>query len=422
MHQQERAALVDQQEKFVRDLREQHDQTIQQILMEKDVENSKCTESFKKQLNEVQLELLNNRQHMINTEAQWRKRLEEQEQRESGEMMRMREAFQDELASVKSDLSTAHAAMGGLGAMSMADGRRGGAVGTVTVGGGGGAGMPPGLDGVDSSDSADHKVRSLSLLMEEAKKESRWLRERNQELERVVEALRKTIMRQAELSSQRQDQQGTGPGQRPPSHAFRGGRQQFQEHPSSYGTSAGFPAGSPGSGWRQGCRRGGQGRGSLALAAAAAAAAAATRRRGSCSCGRGQGTTRRRRLPSGSPAAAAAAAAVGPGSLDWAVGGCRGGGYQPRGHERSLSLAPDAAARGRGTRSRPQVHHPRRLRRQPPLPPAGQRDLIHGNHAGAPAERRQPPQPRQQQQQGRRRWWARRSRGCRAARGRRGGG
>lgn len=35
-----------------------------------DVENSKCTESFKKQLNEVQLELLNNRQHMINTEAQ----------------------------------------------------------------------------------------------------------------------------------------------------------------------------------------------------------------------------------------------------------------------------------------------------------------------------------------------------------------
>ncbi|CAM9426510.1 unnamed protein product, partial [Ectocarpus sp. 12 AP-2014] len=208
MHQQERAALIDQQEKFVRDLREQHDQTIQQILTEKDVENSKCTESFKKQLNEVQLELLNNRQHMINTEAQWRKRLEEQEQRESGEMMRMREAFQGELASVKSDLSTAHAAIGGLGAMGMADGRRGGAVGTVTGGGGGGAGMPPGLDGVDSSDSADHKVRSLSLLVEEAKKESRWLRERNQELERVVEALRKTIMRQAELSSQRQDQQG----------------------------------------------------------------------------------------------------------------------------------------------------------------------------------------------------------------------
>lgn len=36
----------------------------------------------------------------------------------------------------------------------------------------------------------------------------RWLRDRNQELERVVEALRKTIMRQAELSSQRQDHQG----------------------------------------------------------------------------------------------------------------------------------------------------------------------------------------------------------------------
>ncbi|CAM9923006.1 unnamed protein product, partial [Ectocarpus sp. 12 AP-2014] len=200
MHQQERAALIDQQEK-VGAAGLVHHRNIQQILTEKDVENSKCTESFKKQLNEVQLELLNNRQHMINTEAQWRKRLEEQEQRESGEMMRMREAFQGELASVKSDLSTAHAAIGGLGAMGMADGRRGGAVGTVTGGGGGGAGMPPGLDGVDSSDSADHKVRSLSLLVEEAKKESRWLRERNQELERVVEALRKTIMRQAELSS-----------------------------------------------------------------------------------------------------------------------------------------------------------------------------------------------------------------------------
>lgn len=46
------------------------------------------------------------------------------------------------------------------------------------------------------------------MLVEDARKEVRWFRERNQELERVVEALRKTIMRQAELSSQRQDQQG----------------------------------------------------------------------------------------------------------------------------------------------------------------------------------------------------------------------
>lgn len=52
------------------------------------------------------------------------------------------------------------------------------------------------------------QVRSLRLLLDESKKESRWVRERNQELERVVEALRKTIMRQAELASQRQDQQG----------------------------------------------------------------------------------------------------------------------------------------------------------------------------------------------------------------------
>ncbi|CAM9654579.1 unnamed protein product, partial [Hapterophycus canaliculatus] len=96
MHQQERAALVDQHQKLVRDLREQHDQAIQQILVEKDVENSKSSEAFKKQLNEVQLELLNNRQHMINTEAQWRKRLEEQDQRENAEVLRMRESFQEQ--------------------------------------------------------------------------------------------------------------------------------------------------------------------------------------------------------------------------------------------------------------------------------------------------------------------------------------
>lgn len=47
-------------------------------------------------------------------------------------------------------------------------------------------------------------------MLEESKKECRYVRDRNQELDRVVEALRKTIMRQAELSSQRQDhpQQG----------------------------------------------------------------------------------------------------------------------------------------------------------------------------------------------------------------------
>lgn len=53
-----------------------------------------------------------------------------------------------------------------------------------------------------------NEVRSLTLQLEEGKKEARWMRERNQELERVVEALRKTIMRQADLSSQRVEQQG----------------------------------------------------------------------------------------------------------------------------------------------------------------------------------------------------------------------
>lgn len=55
------------------------------------------------------------------------------------------------------------------------------------------------------------QVRSMTLLLEESRKEARWVRDRNQELERVVEALRKTIMRQADLSSQRQDQPGGVP-------------------------------------------------------------------------------------------------------------------------------------------------------------------------------------------------------------------
>lgn len=38
--------------------------------MSQDLEFNKMSEGYKKQLNEVQLELLNNRQHMINTEAQ----------------------------------------------------------------------------------------------------------------------------------------------------------------------------------------------------------------------------------------------------------------------------------------------------------------------------------------------------------------
>lgn len=42
------------------------------VLREQDLEFNKMSEGYKKQLNEVQLELLNNRQHMINTEAQVR--------------------------------------------------------------------------------------------------------------------------------------------------------------------------------------------------------------------------------------------------------------------------------------------------------------------------------------------------------------
>lgn len=52
-------------------------------------------------------------------------------------------------------------------------------------------------------------------MLEESKKEYRYVKERNQEMERVVEALRKTIMRQAELSSQRQDHHQQGQSAEP---------------------------------------------------------------------------------------------------------------------------------------------------------------------------------------------------------------
>jgi hypothetical protein len=43
-------------------MREQHDLALQQVIQEKDAEYHKAAETHKKQLNDVQLELLNNRQ------------------------------------------------------------------------------------------------------------------------------------------------------------------------------------------------------------------------------------------------------------------------------------------------------------------------------------------------------------------------
>ncbi|CAM9948748.1 unnamed protein product, partial [Choristocarpus tenellus] len=70
-------------------------------------------EAYKKQLNDVQLELLNNRQHMINTEAQWRKRVEEVETRERLEVARVKSQAQNDAAAAKSALEGMNSGVGG---------------------------------------------------------------------------------------------------------------------------------------------------------------------------------------------------------------------------------------------------------------------------------------------------------------------
>ncbi|CAM9119955.1 unnamed protein product [Chrysoparadoxa australica] len=78
----QQAEIAHQAQEALVTIREQRDLVMQQVIQEKDAEYSKMVEGYKKQLNDVQLELLNNRQHTLNTEAQWRRRLEDAEQRE----------------------------------------------------------------------------------------------------------------------------------------------------------------------------------------------------------------------------------------------------------------------------------------------------------------------------------------------------
>ncbi|KAG5175462.1 hypothetical protein JKP88DRAFT_265792 [Tribonema minus] len=196
----EAAALRDETNRVLANMREQHDLALQQVIQEKDAEHHKAAEMFKKSLNDSQLELLNNRQHMINTEAQWRRRLEEVEQRERAEVARIKDHYEGLLARAKSETA---AALEGLGS-AVAAGAAAGNLDGVHSGGAGGEGTQ-----VSAADS--EKIRSLAVLLEESRKEAKWLRDRTSESERIIEALRKTIMRQAELSSQRDNAHAAGP-------------------------------------------------------------------------------------------------------------------------------------------------------------------------------------------------------------------
>ncbi|CAM9408908.1 unnamed protein product, partial [Discosporangium mesarthrocarpum] len=227
---EEKEAMRTRHSKELETLREQHDQAMQQLLLEKDGEYHKMAEGFKKQLNDVQLELLNNRQHIINTESQWRKRVEEVETREKVELARMKGKYKDhygeQLARAKSEAAAANAALEGMSSgLTIApegmDRRSSGPSVSPSLQGYNGT-RAEGADGMGIGVGEDPKLRSLALMLEESKKESRSLRDRNQELERVVEALRKTIMRQAELSSQRQEHQHQHQQAHRPPHGPRG--------------------------------------------------------------------------------------------------------------------------------------------------------------------------------------------------------
>ncbi|CAN0106496.1 unnamed protein product, partial [Phaeothamnion confervicola] len=126
--------------------------------------------------------------------------LQDVEQRERAEMARVKDHYGQLLQRARSEAVAAHTALesGGGGAMTLAGGAGG------AVGGAGGGGT--------ATVREAERARSLELLLDESRKEGRWLRDRYSEMERVVEALRKTIMRQAELSSQRQDYPAPGGG------------------------------------------------------------------------------------------------------------------------------------------------------------------------------------------------------------------
>eukprot|EP00953_Heterococcus_sp_UTEX-ZZ885_P029517 15662-Heterococcus_DN1.PRE.1 len=238
--------------KAIATMREQHDLALQQVIQEKDAEYHKAAETHKKQLNDVQLELLNNRQvrattvvavnkhfvvqlvciinstnyellctssaatataiatpyavlramlthyytvprcccvywgaqHMINTEAQWRRRVEDVEQRERAEVARTKEHFEGLLARAKSETA---AALEGLGSAVAAGAAAGNLDAYTNSSSGGGEGGGSGSGTLQLAAGEGDKIRSLALLLEESRKEARWLRDRSSESERVIE-------------------------------------------------------------------------------------------------------------------------------------------------------------------------------------------------------------------------------------------
>jgi hypothetical protein len=121
---------------------------------------------------------------MINTEAQWRRRVEDVEQRERAEVARTKEHFEGLLARAKSETA---AALEGLGSAVAAGAAAGNLDAYTNSSSGGGEGGGSGSGTLQLAAGEGDKIRSLALLLEESRKEARWLRDRSSESERVIE-------------------------------------------------------------------------------------------------------------------------------------------------------------------------------------------------------------------------------------------
>jgi hypothetical protein len=120
---------------------------------------------------------------MINTEAQWRRRVEDVEQRERAEVARTKEHFEGLLARAKSETAAALEGLGSAVAAGAAAGNLDAYTNSSSGGGEGGSGNGT----LQLAAGEGDKIRSLALLLEESRKEARWLRDRSSESERVIE-------------------------------------------------------------------------------------------------------------------------------------------------------------------------------------------------------------------------------------------
>jgi len=186
--------------------------------------DKKMIELYECQVFDLQLKLQQTKQNMIKMEAEWEKRLCEERDSSQTKIELLKEKFKNLLFERKTEQPSNNL-------LCFDEPKR----------------HSPNRGPKDTYSplkSDNDKVKSLSELLEESHKEIRWLKDRNSESERVIEALRKTIMRQAELNSQRENRvvsnapqhlySNSSPHHRPQNQVPRGNRPMSIAAPHSH--------------------------------------------------------------------------------------------------------------------------------------------------------------------------------------------